>query len=176
MNTASNARACARTATRSRRTADLRLLVGGAGALLIAALVSQPVAAGQCPSGQSATNADHGRMTQPVGVTDTVVTSIDLGQEPAAIDGRAFRLRRLEIAPGGVVPWHSHADRPAIIYVVAGEVSEYSSGCKVPIVHRAGDATPELHTVSHRWRNSGTGTAVLLSADLLKAGGDAKAM
>ena len=30
----------------------------------------------------------------------------------------------LVVQPGGIVPWHSHADRPALIYVVSGEIVE----------------------------------------------------
>ena len=123
-------------------------------AALIGAAVFAPVAAlaGTCPAGN---------------VTDTVLTTIDVAKEPAAIQGRSFRMRRLEIKAGGVVPWHSHADRPAIIYVVQGEVTEYASSCSVPIVHKAGEATPELHVTSHWWKNTGKTKAILISADLL---------
>jgi quercetin dioxygenase-like cupin family protein len=82
------------------------------------------------------------------------------------IEGRTFRLRRLMIEPGGTVPWHSHADRPAIIYIVSGTIEEYSSDCAVPIVHKAGDVSPETKGVSHWWKNTGDETVVLLSADL----------
>jgi quercetin dioxygenase-like cupin family protein len=143
---------------------------------LALALPATAAQAGTCPAGQAATDADHGRMTEPRGVTDTVIASLDVAKEPIAIDGRLFRLRRLEIQPGGVVPWHSHAERPAIIYVQSGEVTEYSSLCKTPLVHRAGEATPELSGAAHWWKNSGQTPAVLLSADLLKLGEDAKAM
>jgi len=68
----------------------------------------------------------------------------------------------------GIVPWHSHADRPAIIYIVEGEIVEYASNCAVPIVHKAGDVVAETPEVSHRWKNLGNKTVVLLSADLLK--------
>ena len=44
--------------------------------------------------------------------------------------------------PGGIVPWHSHNERPAMIYVVSGEVVEYASSCAVPITHRAAQSTP----------------------------------
>jgi hypothetical protein len=51
-------------------------------------------------------------------------------------------------------------------------VTEYSSNCSVGIVHKAGDATPELHTTSHWWKNTGKTTAVLLSADLMRTTDD----
>lgn len=128
--------------------------------------------AGQCPAGKSGVGLRAEDKTPAKGVTDTVLTKIDVAKEPAAIAGRSFRLRRLVIQPGGVVPWHSHAERPAIIYVVQGSVTEYASSCSVPIVHSAGESTPELNATAHWWRNTGKTTAILLSADLLKVGDD----
>jgi quercetin dioxygenase-like cupin family protein len=95
-----------------------------------------------------------------------VLASINLAEEPAAVKDRQLRLRRLEIKPGGVVPWHQHANRPAIIYMVQGEIVEYASTCAVPIVHRAGEVATETHATSHWWKNVGKETVVLLSADL----------
>jgi quercetin dioxygenase-like cupin family protein len=88
-------------------------------------------------------------------------------QEPAKFQDRQLRLRKLVIEPGGVVPWHSHGDRPAIIYIIEGEILEYASTCAVPIVHKAGDVARETHTTSHWWKNTSTKTVVLLSADIL---------
>jgi len=132
--------------------------------------------AGQCPAGKSGVNLRPENKTPAKGVTDTVLTTIDVASEPSAIAGRSFRMRRLVIQPGGVVPWHSHGERPAIIYVVSGTVTEYASSCSVPIVHKAGESTPELHTTAHWWKNTGKGVAVLLSSDLLKVGEDGKMM
>ena len=84
------------------------------------------------------------------------------------IDGRVFRMRRLEIVPGGIVPWHSHAERPAIIYIISGTIEEYASNCAVPIVHKAGDVRTETKDISHWWKNTGDETVVLISADLPK--------
>ena len=75
----------------------------------------------------------------PRDVTDVVRSSTDLSKEPVALKNRLFRLRQLEVKPGGIVPWHSHNERPAMIYFVSGEVVEYASSCAVPIVHKAGD-------------------------------------
>jgi len=84
------------------------------------------------------------------------------------VQDRKFRLRRLVIAPGGIVPWHSHADRPALIYIVSGEVTEHASNCAVPIVHKAGEVAPETHATAHWWKNTGRKPVTLISADLLK--------
>ncbi len=145
-------------------------------AVAAAAMLPAAALAGQCPAGKSGVNVRAEDKTPASGVTDNVLTTIDVAKEPAAIAGRSFRMRRLTIAPGGVVPWHSHAERPAIIYVVQGTVTEYASSCSVPIVHVAGDATPELHNTAHWWRNTGKTPAILISSDLLKVGDDGKMM
>jgi quercetin dioxygenase-like cupin family protein len=124
--------------------------------------------AGECPADKRVADGQGqkpGPMS-PKDVTDVVRASTDLSREPAAIAGRQFRLRQLELKPGGIVPWHSHDDRPAMIYVVSGEVVEYASSCAVPIVHRAGDVAPEKNGTSHWWKNTGNTTAVLISVDL----------
>jgi quercetin dioxygenase-like cupin family protein len=106
-----------------------------------------------------------------VGVTDTVIAMIDVDQEQGIKD-RKFRMRRLVIEPGGIVPWHSHGERPAIIYIIEGQIEEYASNCAAPIVHKAGDVVAETKDVSHWWKNLGDTTVVLLSADLLKDAND----
>jgi len=112
-------------------------------------------------------SGQHAGAMMPKDVTDIVLASLPLVEETeVGVSDRLFRLRRLEIKPGGEVPWHSHADRPAIIYIVQGEVIEYRNLCAVPVVRRVGDAIPENHLVSHWWKNTGTETAVVLSADL----------
>jgi quercetin dioxygenase-like cupin family protein len=123
--------------------------------------------AGECPAGKMQPNVRPMVDTKPVGVTDVTLGAINLEKQPASIKGRELRFRKLTIEPGGVVPWHSHEDRPAIIYIVKGEITEYASTCSAPIVHKAGDSTAERHGVAHWWKNTGKTTAVLISADLL---------
>jgi quercetin dioxygenase-like cupin family protein len=131
-----------------------------------ASLASASALAGECPADKIGKNVTPAGATAPVGVTDTVLASIDLAEETFAAEGRNFRLRRLVIEPGGVVPWHSHEDRPALIYVVEGEIVEYASTCAVPILHKAGEVAPETHATAHWWQNMTDRTVVLLSADI----------
>jgi quercetin dioxygenase-like cupin family protein len=126
-----------------------------------------PVSAGECPADKRGLDLTKADMTPAKGVTDTVLAAIDLSKERAKIQDRELRLRKLVIQPGGVVPWHSHGDRPAIIYIIEGEITEFASTCAVPIVHKAGDVTREIHSTSHWWKNTGDKTVVLLSADVL---------
>jgi quercetin dioxygenase-like cupin family protein len=137
------------------------------GVALCASLTASAAFAGECPADQVKPDA-----TKPVnvgheGVTDTVIAMIDVDKEQG-INDRKFRMRKLVVQPGGTVPWHSHGERPAIIYVVEGQIEEYASNCAVPIVHKAGEVVAETKEISHWWKNTSDTTVVLLSADLLK--------
>jgi quercetin dioxygenase-like cupin family protein len=138
-----------------------------AAALLGAFAFTGSAVAGECPAGKLSPgfgNPGHA----PKSVTDTVLGTIDLGAEKIAAKGYTFRIRRLVIQPGGIVPWHSHAERPALIYVVSGTILEYASHCTVPIVHKAGEISKEPSGTSHWWKNTGTVPVVLISADIIK--------
>ena len=95
------------------------------------------------------------------------LASIDLSKENVRLDQRRLRFRHMEIQPGGIVPLHSHADRPALIMVNAGEIYENSSKCLVPILHRAGDVSREFLGTQHWWKNEGRTTVVLTIADIV---------
>jgi quercetin dioxygenase-like cupin family protein len=138
-----------------------------AGLIAGSSFVTVSAQAGECPADQKKPDATKSADMKPVGVTDTVIAMIDVDQEQGIKD-RKFRMRKLVVEPGGVVPWHSHGERPAIIYIIEGEIDEYASNCAVPIVHKAGDVVAETKDVSHWWKNIGDKKVVLLSADLLK--------
>jgi quercetin dioxygenase-like cupin family protein len=142
--------------------------MAAAGVVASVAFIANVASAGECPTASRVADGKGQAMgpTQPKGVTDVVRASTDLSKEPANIGGRQFRLRELQMQPGGIVPWHSHDNRPAMIYIVSGEVVEYASNCAVPIVHKAGDIAPEKNGTSHWWKNTGSATAVLISVDL----------
>ena len=154
----------------------------GVAALLASALsmTAAAASAGECPAdkrvpdGQGQKDAGHAAK----GVTDTVRSAIDLSNEAPMLKDRMFRLRQLDIAPGGIVPFHSHNDRPAQIYIVKGTIVEYATNCAVPITHTAGDIAPEKRGVSHWWQNNSNEPVVLISVDILhdKPGVDKKMM
>ena len=124
-----------------------------------------PAFAAECPTASVGVDVREPGPSAPSHVTDTVISSIDLAGYNIA--GRQLRLRRLVVQPGGVVPWHSHGERPANIYILRGQISEYRSTCRVPILHRAGEVVAEQGNLSHWWRNNSRHVAVLLSADIL---------
>jgi len=129
---------------------------------------SATASAGACPANKVVADGlgQKAGATKPKSLTDKVLTRIDLVNEPVMLKDHALRLRRLVIKPGGIVPWHSHTDRPAIIYIISGKITEYRSTCATPILHKAGESTGEVKGTSHWWKNTGKKTVVLLSADL----------
>jgi quercetin dioxygenase-like cupin family protein len=135
-----------------------------AGLIAVAALGgATPALAGQCSA--SGVNALANAPTMPKDVTDMVIGAVDLGSE-INVEGRQLRTRRLVVQPGGIVPIHSHADRPALIVTVSGSITEHRSDCTAPIEHHAGDISREADGISHYWINHGSVPAVLLSSDV----------
>jgi quercetin dioxygenase-like cupin family protein len=134
-------------------------------AALASAVSAGPAMAGACPADQLGANPLAGAPTKPKDVTDTVIGSVDLGPE-IKVDGRSLRLRMLVLQPGGIVPMHSHVDRPALIMTASGTVTEYRSTCLQPIVHMAGEVSQEAGGLSHWWKNTGDTVAILYSSDV----------
>jgi quercetin dioxygenase-like cupin family protein len=141
------------------------LAAATAGAMSLVATMAN---AGECPADKKVADGQGQKPSTAAAkdVTDVVRSTTDLSKEPAAVHGRLFRLRQLDVKPGGIVPWHSHGNRPAMIYIVSGEIVEYASNCAVPIAHKAGDVAAEKNGTSHWWQNIGNTAAVLISVDL----------
>jgi quercetin dioxygenase-like cupin family protein len=132
------------------------------------ALLSTAALAGECPADKVGVDVTKAGATEPMGVTDEVISSIDLAGKGQQFADTMFRMRRLVVQPGGVVPWHNHMERPANIYIVDGSITEYRSSCAVPIEHAAGEVVAEFGDFSHWWKNNGSKPAVLISADIVE--------
>lgn len=138
-------------------------------AAILAGAFSTTALAGECPADKRVADGQGQKMVTygPKEVTDMVLTSTDLSNEKVGLKDHQFRARKLIIQPGGIVPWHSHDERPAMIYVVSGEILEFASNCAKPIAHRAGEVAREAKGTSHWWRNDGKTTVELISVDIL---------
>ena len=126
--------------------------------------------AGECPTDKVVADgsAQTDRPTEPKGVTDVVLSMVDLSPKGPAFEGYTLRLRKLTIEPGGIVPWHSHAERAANLMMAEGAMTEYSSTCSVPIEHKAGDTIAEFGpNLEHWWKNNSDKPAVIIAGDLL---------
>ena len=131
-------------------------------------MLGATTASAACPPGKETTDGQKPGAIAHKGVDEKLLGQIDLGKEKVNLPGRLFRMRRLVIEPGGEVAWHSHEDRPALIYVISGTIVEYSSHCSVPIEHPAGDLSIEQAGLSHWWKNTGKEPVTLISADIAK--------
>jgi quercetin dioxygenase-like cupin family protein len=142
------------------------LILTATAALTAVLFTSTAALAGTCPADQMRADARTSGETMPAKVTDTELAFVGLGDQIGGLENRRLRLRRLVVQPGGVVPWHSHTDRPALIMTVSGQITEYASTCAVGIDHKAGDVAREVKGVSHWWKNNGRVPAVLIAADI----------
>jgi len=155
----------------SRSSRNARTLWQG---LALAGIIAGSVAtassalAGECPADKMKADTREKVDYKPVGVTDVTLGAINLEKQPANLKDRELRFRKLTIEPGGIVPWHSHDDRPALIFVQQGEIVEYASNCSEPILHKAGDIRPEVFGTSHWWKNLGKETVILYVGDVRK--------
>ena len=118
--------------------------------------------------GLGTASAQVAKPTENKGMTADVLTSFDLGKQ--GLDdykSRQFRARKITIAPGGVVAYHSHADRPSITYVMKGGVIEHRDGAP-DRNWKAGDTITETTDVKHWVENKGKTPAVVIAVDLFK--------
>jgi quercetin dioxygenase-like cupin family protein len=71
------------------------------------------------------------------------------------------------IEPGGVFgPIHDHKDRPGLVYVLQGTITEHRDG--VATEYGPGVGWPEHRNTTHWLENSGTVPAVEISVDIVR--------
>ncbi len=91
---------------------------------------------------------------------------VDLGAEIPATAGRNLRLRLWTLEPDGVVPVHSHANRPAMIYFLGGKLIEHGSDKAAPTEYRPDGVSLQAQGVSHRWETNGDVPVKMLAIDI----------
>ena len=63
------------------------------------------------------------------GVAVRLLSKLDLGPEIEGMGGRYLRMRMVTIQPGGVFgPMHDHKDRPGMVYVLQGTITDHRDG------------------------------------------------
>ncbi|MBX2853397.1 MAG: hypothetical protein KTR21_00320 [Rhodobacteraceae bacterium] len=94
---------------------------------------------------------------QGKGIANKTIGLIDLGPEIEGMEGRSFRMRHWTVEPGGIVPAHSHAGRPAMIYFLEGEIIQHRSDHDEPEVFSPGDVRQRSvsHQLLYRWVGGG---------------------
>src|SRR5712691_3856886 len=96
------------------------------------------------------------RQRQPpkdiVGQSEEVLRSIDLTNELDSSKGRPLRMRKVTLQPGGVLGLHNHVDRPAVTYLLQGQMTYRQEG-KPDLVANPGDGFAEGRATTH-WAES----------------------
>ncbi|MDH4365694.1 MAG: cupin domain-containing protein [Acidimicrobiia bacterium] len=101
------------------------------------------------------------------GVTIDLLGTVDLGPEIDGLAGRQLRLRRVTMEPGAVFgPVHDHVDRPGIVYVLQGTITDHRDG--VDTEYGPGLGWPEDRNTLHWLENRGAETAVEISVDIVR--------
>lgn len=101
------------------------------------------------------------------GVTIRLLAGLDLGAEIEGMAGRQLRMRMVTIEPGGVFgPIHDHKDRPGMVYVLQGTITDHRDG--VATEYGPGVGWPEDRNTMHWLENRGTTAAVEISVDIVR--------
>ncbi len=125
-----------------------------AGDNTLAALQSASVNA--CPEGSVQADARSEGFGEFSGVTiDDIASVPSLGE-------RAIYLRRVTVAPGGIIGWHEHGEAQGMAMLISGAITEARNNCVDTIDHQPGNVTLEDSTLSHGFRNDGAEPAVFL--------------
>jgi quercetin dioxygenase-like cupin family protein len=101
------------------------------------------------------------------GLGQAPLKSLDLSAEIDTVRGRPLRMRKITLAPGGVIALHTHKDRPAVSYMLEGEVTYHQEGRPDSVV-RQGDGIAEGKDTTHWAENRGTVPAVWIAVDIPK--------
>ncbi|MCC6175116.1 MAG: cupin domain-containing protein [Chloroflexi bacterium] len=111
--------------------------------------------------------SEEGAAPETTGVVVELLGAVDLGPEIEGLVGRQLRLRMVTIAPGGVFgPIHDHKDRPGIVYVLQGTITDHRQG--VATDYGPGVGWPEDRSTTHWLENRGTIPAVEISVDIVR--------
>ena len=102
------------------------------------------------------------------GVTVKLLATVDLGPEIEGMAGRQLRMRMVTFEPGGVFgPMHDHKDRPGIVYILQGTITDHLDG--VATEYGPGVGWPEDRNTLHWLENRSAIPAVEVSVDIVRS-------
>ena len=105
--------------------------------------------------------------TETVGQSEEMLRSIDLTNELDSTKGRPLRMRKVTLQPGGVLGLHNHMDRPAVTYLLQGQMTYHQQG-KPDLVANPGDGFAEGRATTHWAESTGKVPAVWVAVDIPK--------
>lgn len=100
-------------------------------------------------------------------VTAKSLAALDLGPEFEGMTGRQLQMRMVTFELGGVFgPIHDHKDRPGIVYILQGMITDHRDG--VATEYGRGVGWPEHRNTVHWLENRATIPAVEISVDIIR--------
>ena len=102
---------------------------------------------------------------QNVGQSEELLRTLDLTNELDSVKGRQLRMRKITLQPGGALALHNHVDRPAVTYLLEGEVT-YRQQERPDQVLRPGGGFAEGRATTHWAENTGKAPAVWIAVDI----------
>jgi quercetin dioxygenase-like cupin family protein len=120
------------------------------------------------PAVQRGEHMSNGQATpETKGVAVALLATADLGPEIEGMAGRQLRMRMVTMEPGAVFgPVHDHQDRPGIVYILQGTITDHRDG--VDTDYGPGVGWPEDRNTNHWLENRGTTSAVEISVDIVR--------
>lgn len=112
----------------------------------------------------SAAFAEKSKETQGLDITPLELHET-IGEQIPAMDGFALRARRIVITPGGTIAEHSHADRPGVVYILEGSMTEHRGD--IARVVKAGDTWTETADTLHWMENTSGKPCIIIAVDLV---------
>ena len=101
------------------------------------------------------------------GVKVELLATLDLGTEIEGMAGRQLRMRMVTMDPGAVFgPLHDHKDRPGIVFILQGTITDYRDGKATE--YGPGVGWPEDRNTLHWLENRGAVPAVEISVDIVR--------
>jgi quercetin dioxygenase-like cupin family protein len=101
------------------------------------------------------------------GITVELLAVLDLSLEIEGMAGRQLRMRKVTFEPGGVFgPIHDHNDRPGMVYILQGTITDHREGTAKE--YGPGVGWPEDKNTTHWLENRGTTPAVEISVDIVR--------
>lgn len=112
-------------------------------------------------------SSESGGATGSASIETTVLGTIPLAAYQEALEGGALRAREVVLPPGAKIEAHRHDQRPAVAYVLEGEIVEYRSDSDAPLIRRAGDAYFEGPGLVHWLENVSKSPVRVFSVDIV---------
>ncbi len=102
----------------------------------------------------------------PKGFNVKELGTIPLGPEIEGMQGRVLRMSYVTVEPGAAMPAHPHKDRPEIIYVVQGKITETRNG--VTAEHGPGAVLLMTKEITHSLENRSNAPAVYMASPIVR--------